>query len=592
MGAYGEPQTDSPRLASVRLIIGFLQGLVLYGLYRADQADVWPASEPMVFLPLGLVAFYVPLIAIQAAGSMRMRTLLIWAGLAAILLAGAGAYDRWRFAGGGHPRFALLFLTTTGIFITHALITAGGQARKLIAPYEDYFDVAWKLGVQLALALGFVGLFWGVLELGAALFNLIDLGFLSKLLSHIWFAVPATTLAMAAALHVTDVRAGLVAGIRTVALTLLSWLLPLMALLAAGFLVSLLVTGLDPLWKTRTAAALLLISAAALVILINAAWQNGRPEHIPAFVLRIGGSVAAIALVPLVALAAYALALRIGQHGWTEHRINAVACTVVAACYAIGYAVAAVRGTILRWHWLTGIAPVNIATSFVVLAIIFALLSPIADPVRISVASQVARLKSGAVPAAKFDYNYLSADGGRFGRAALKDLAANASGPDAALIRRKAKAALAPATRHTARKLPPGEIAGQIAVYPKGQVLPKSLLQQQWPLKNLYTIPPCLIASRSNCEAFPAELTGAPPDQYIFIWGGERNWRSAVLGQGGKGRWSVVGHLSGPHCKGVRKALRAGQYHVVAPTPPAFRAVEAGGSRFDVEPVKPMPSCP
>jgi hypothetical protein len=73
--------------------------------------------------------------------------------------------------------------------------------------------------------------------LGTALFKLIDIDFFRELIRHRWFALPATTLAFACALHVTDTRAGIVRGMRVLVHTLLSWLLPLMALfalLAAG----------------------------------------------------------------------------------------------------------------------------------------------------------------------------------------------------------------------------------------------------------------------------------------------------------------------------------------------------------------------
>ena len=596
---------QSRRLGAARLIVGLVQGLALYLLYRAGDQRVWPATEPMLFVALGLVLFFVPLIAVQGAGSMQLRTLLGWCAGAAITLALLGAYDRWRVwlpdsapppPGDGiveanFPSFALFFFASAGLFIAHSLIAAGDGARQWIAPYEGYFDAAWKLGVQLALAFCFVGVFWGVLHLGAALFDLIELKFLSKLIERAWFAIPATTLATAAALHLTDVRARLVAGIRTVALVLLSWLLPLMALLAVGFLASLIFTGLEPLWKTRAATAILLTSAAALVILINAAWQNGAEEHTPPLFLRIGGSAAALALVPLVAIAAYALALRVDQHGWTDDRICAQAAIVVAACYALGYAASALRGAVLRGRWLAGVARVNVAASFVVLGVLIALFSPMADPMRISIASQMGRLHSGAIAPGKFDYDYLRWRGGRFGHDALAQLSA-AAGPDAALIRARAKAALASTTRYRAELLTSEEIAAQVRVYPKDQLLPPSLLNQDWRKDGSYAVPPCLTVSGTKCEAFLAELTGAPPDQYIFIWGGDQGWNSAVLGEDDKGRWSVVGQLSWPHCKPALEALRAGQYAVVAPTPPPFRAVEAGGSRFDVEPVRPTAVCP
>lgn len=593
----------SRELGLTRLGIGLAQGLLLYALYRAADAHVWPATQPVLFAPLALILLFVPLIAIQGAGGMRTRTLLLWCAGATLMLAVLGGYDRWHewivevpkadgLSETIMPSFALFFFGAAGLFIAHCLIGAADRAGKWIAPYDDYFDAAWKLGLQLALAFVFTSVFWGVLWLGASMFDLIGLTFLSRIIDKAWFAIPATALATAASLHLTDVGARLVAGIRSVVLVLLSWLLPLMALLAAGFLVSLLFTGLEPLWQTKRAAALMLAAAAALVFLINAAWQNGPAHHSPPMALRIGGSVASVALLPLVAIAAYALALRVGQHGWSETRIHATACIVVAACYALGYGWAAFKGSVLKAHWLSFVAPVNIATSFVVLGVLIALFSPIADPMRIAVASQTGRLTSGAIAADKFDYRYLRFSGGRFGHEALTDLAANATGPDAKLIRDRAKAALKTPHRYRITKATPHVLTAQLTVYPHDYTLPKSLTAQDWTKETGSRIPPCLRRSGATCEVFPAALTGTPPDQLIFVWGSDRYWQSAVLGQDAKGHWSVVGRLSRPHCKPALEALRKGQYQIVAPAPPRFRDIDTGGGRFTVEPVQPVPRCP
>jgi hypothetical protein len=116
-----------------------------------------------------------------------------------------------------------------------------------------------------------------------------------------------------------------VRGVRTLASTLLSWLLPLTTLIAAGFLAALLFTGLDPLWATRRAASLVLAIAAVLIVLINAVYQDGEREHPAAFILRSAGIVAAVALTPLVAIAAHAVMLRVNQYGWTLERVFAAA---------------------------------------------------------------------------------------------------------------------------------------------------------------------------------------------------------------------------------------------------------------------------
>src|SRR5262249_25527016 len=163
-------------------------------------------------------------------------------------------------------------------FIAHALILGANADRRLVAKYSTHFDIAWKMAVQLALGGAFVGAFWALLWLGAGLFALIKLEFFRKLIEHPWFAIPITALVAASALHLTDIRPVLVRGVRTLALTLLSWLLPVISLIVTGFLVSLPFTGLAPLWSFGHASALLLVAAAALIVLINAAYQDGDAE--------------------------------------------------------------------------------------------------------------------------------------------------------------------------------------------------------------------------------------------------------------------------------------------------------------------------
>ncbi len=82
--------------ALIRLAIGAAQGLALYLLYSAGDARVWPATNPYLFLPLGMVLVFVPLLVSQGLSVMRLKTLLIWAASAAAMLAIFGAYNRYR----------------------------------------------------------------------------------------------------------------------------------------------------------------------------------------------------------------------------------------------------------------------------------------------------------------------------------------------------------------------------------------------------------------------------------------------------------------------------------------------------------------
>ena len=317
----------------LRAAIGLVQGLALFALNHAAETKSWPATEPMLRAPLATVAFFVPLLAIVGLGNLRTRALALWIAITVVLCAGLGVYDIFRDPNTAtntrfYPHPILWLGLAAGLFIAHSLITAGNTERRYLAAYATDFAASWKLAVQGALAGAFIGAFWVLLWIGAELFRLIRIEVLADLIKHDWFWIPATTFVFACALHITDARGSLVEGARTLALALLSWLLPVMTLLAIAFLLALPFTGLEPLWSTRRATAILLTASAALVVLINTAYKDGRYAS-PA-PLRYASRTAALVLIPLVALAAYGLWLRVTQYGWTPERVNASACIVVA----------------------------------------------------------------------------------------------------------------------------------------------------------------------------------------------------------------------------------------------------------------------
>jgi hypothetical protein len=572
--------------AIVRLIVGLAGGLALYLLYSAFDAKLWPATDGRLFAPLVFVALCAPLIVIQGTGNIRPRTLIVWTAAAAVIVAGLAWYDIWRawpwewtwvnskqvMTPGILPSFAVFFFTAAGIFIAHALVSGGDHDRRFMATYPTHFDVAWKLGLQLVLSAVFVGLFWALLWLGASLFSLIKLDFLQKLIEHRWFAIPATALATAAALHVTDVQAGLVRGARTLVLVLLSWLLPVMTLLAGGFLASLTFTGLAPLWGTRHASGLLLTAAAALIVLINAAYQDGDAERRAPAVLRYASRAASVILVPLAALAAYALFLRVEQYGWTVDRVATAACVVLAVSYAVGYALAAFnfRDRLIE-TW-------NFATSLLVLAVLFALFTPIADPARISVADQIARLQSGKIKSEKFDFAFLRWEGERFGFNALNTLMAQTKNT---YTRLQIASVLKSTNRYFTQIVPtPQSLAAHINVYPAGRKLPQSFLNTNWSadpsaIDNLT----CLQSMNDKCDAVLADMDGDGKDEIILL---ESNDARIYRDEGG-GVWRIAGQFSLPcNCHDrFQKALLAGHFKPVAPVV-RLNDVEIDGRRFEV----------
>ena len=161
---------------------------------------------------------------------------------------------------------------------------------------------------------------------------------------------------------------------------------------------------------------------------------------------------------------------------WLDRdRIYASACALVAAFYAAGYALSAVRSD----PWLKRIERWNFYGALLVLAVLLALFTPIADPYRISVASQVARLESGAVTPEQFDFANLRWEGGRFGQAALERLKATTDGPRPDYVRDVASRALVATNRFG--RLPNPEIIGtNVTAHPAGATLPPSFLAQDW----------------------------------------------------------------------------------------------------------------
>jgi Domain of unknown function (DUF4153) len=588
--ASSEAPAGRDALVIARIAAGAFQGIVLYLLYLSLDHKSWPSTDPFVMAPLLAVFGFVPLLYIQGVGTMRGRTLALWTIAATAVLAGLAWYDIWRQwdpvaalgeHGGGPMTFALGMFCVVGLFIAQALIAAADVERRWIAHYGGYFDAAWKQGVQLVLAVVFVGVFWGVLWLGAVLFNLIRLDFLEQLLEKPWFSIPATTLAIALAFHATDVRAKLVAGTRTIALTLLAWLLPLMTLIGAGFVASLPFTGLEPLWATKRAAGLLLTAAAVLVILFNAAYQDGDEDgaHRPR-VWRYAEVIASAVTVPLVLIAAYALWLRVDQYGWTMERIATAAAALIALCYALGYGTAALL-SLLGGAWMQLAKAVNIATAFVILAILLAIFSPLADPARLAVASQVARLKAGAVAATEFDYGYLS-QAGRYGREALVALEQANFGNQPVVIHDRAAKVLAGLPVVVA--VPQADIAKNVTVYPKGRSLPADFIKQNW--GTVQTAPSCLTMANVRCDAYLIDLNGDGTDEVIVSFG-FGILQSTVFARQPDGSWTDVGNLNS-NCTVVVEALRKGGARPVAPR---WSDLMVGDRRVAFTPASWPPDC-
>ena len=569
---------DDRVVGLARLAIGLLQGIALYLLFRTAEGsgETWSYRHPETFAPLVLTALFLPPVLLAGVGRLRWPTLIVWGVIAAAMTGFLAWHDIARQAGdmgrqGTPPLFAF---SAAALFIARHLVVPADRERRLIASYPAYFDAAWMAGVQLALSIGFAGAFWLLLFLGAALFKVIGLTFLGDLINQTWFSFPLTGLAFATAVHLTDVRDGLIRGVRTIALMLLSWLLLVLTVLVGGFLAALPFTGLQGLWETGSATALVLAAAGGMIVLINAAYQDGRIDNLPPAVLRVAVRVAAVLVAPLIGIAVWGLSLRIGQHGLTPDRIIAAACALVGAAYAVGYGLGAVVPFLRKGSpWMKALETTNIAAAVLTVAVILALFTPIADPARLSVADQMARLQAGKVAPDKFDYAFLRFGSGKVGRAALERLAASQD----ARISRAAKAAQAETYGSIDFPIrPPAPTAATIVIRsnPAGVALPPSFSEQYG--RQLEVLGHC--RSDSPCEARQLDLDsdGVPE---ILVAG---NTMISAFKREADGRWIEWAQYSSPDCMTGQDAkisalLTAGEATIA---PPAFPDLIIDGVRL------------
>ena len=181
--------TFTPKQSQLlRIGVGLVFGLILAFLISDSEKishDIVQVWRPTLIAIFALSAF----VLLAGLGNMRRISLLAW-GVIAMLLIGIIAHHAFSQST-KHSDFGeqnILWILPF-LFITHELVSSGDEANKIIAPYETYFDEAWKRGVQLFLAIAFTGVFWAILWLGAALLKIIGLDWFEELLKEKYFAI-------------------------------------------------------------------------------------------------------------------------------------------------------------------------------------------------------------------------------------------------------------------------------------------------------------------------------------------------------------------------------------------------------------------
>ncbi len=408
-----------------RLFVGLVYGVALYFAFHVlnrnlplggfEVGEAWSRFVNIA----RLVAWLGPLPLLFGLGRMSLVRLAVWSLTAIFLLfcfAWFGPTKVWMSI---DPLINVSLYSLIILFIIHEFVQGSNDDKSPVASYRTYFENAWGRGFQVHLALLFLGAYWVVISLGAWMFDLIGLDFIRRAIFSSVYAWVSSGIAFAIGVHLADADIGLTRGARQIGLMLLSWLAVLMTLILALFLVALIFTGLQPLWDTGNATVLLLNAAATMILLINAAYQDGAVTTSP--FMRLTVRFAALPMVGVVFLAGIGLWLRVDQYGLTPARVLAGIELLIVAIYAGGYLAAAAR----PGDWMAWMAPVNIGAAAVVAILLSALMTPVLSPARISVNDQLARLDSGVVEPDAFDFGFLASPrAGKYGPPALDRLAA------------------------------------------------------------------------------------------------------------------------------------------------------------------------
>lgn len=338
-------------------------------------------------------------------------------------------------------------------------------------PYARLHNHAWTDAVIGAASLAFTGVVFLLAWLIAGLFDLIGIEEVRKLLQKAWFGWMLGGFAFGAAVGLLREREGLLATLRRLVMIVYSVLAPVLAAALVLFLASIPFTGLHKLWDSGVPATpLLLLAGAGAILLANAVFGDGRDDRSPNRLLNWSALLLIAVVLPLAAIAALSMGIRIGQYGWTPERIWGVIAVAIALAYgAVGWW-SIWRG---RRDFDDVLRPLQtrLAIGLCGLALILAL--PVLDFGSISTRSQLARLQSGQTAADSFDWGAMAFDFGPAGRKALERIKAQGAPQQ----RERAAIALNAKTKWelNEKRLAAGPVPEKLSVLPEGASVPADL---------------------------------------------------------------------------------------------------------------------
>lgn len=551
------------------IFIGLLQGALCYLLmtYLVPHNDGWlfygmPATIAITSALLLTVV------------SFKQRALWYWMALIFVVVLAMSVWLKWQVEDSDKWRqhevfmfygWRLLLMAMLALpWIQYSLHVSREQAR-----YPHFYRQLWLNALTLLIVFVANGLFWLVLLLWSEMFKLVGIPFFSTLFFDTdWFGYVAFGLITALAVVLARTQSRLVTAVQKLLTFIATGLLPLVALLALMFILTLPFTGLEAI-SQRVSAAGLMSTLTLLLLLLMAIVREPQKEALPypgalRYLIKCSLIVAPIYTL----IAGWSLWVRIQQYGWTPERLYGVLVVVVLLVWSFGY-----LASILRRgrNPLELQGPVILGVSLLALGLLVLLSSPVIDAWRISVNSHMGLYHSGKIKPDQVSL-YMLDHSGKPGRAALealqKDVAFNQDSK-----RRRDLNSLLQGSRDPVKELTATQLVSKVVIAP-GSEKPDDAF---WTFVKAqgYRITSC--AEQNACVLVSQDLNAdGHPEQVLYAFG---DGESLVFGKQ-KNKWDLLAVARLPEGFNKDKLLQAVANQQLGSAPRIWRDITIDGKRL------------
>lgn len=551
------------------IFIGLLQGTLCYLLmtYLAPHNDGWlfygmPATIAITSALLLTVV------------SFKQRALWYWMALIFVVVLAMSVWLKWQVEDSDKWRqhevfmfygWRLLLMAMLALpWIQYSLHVSREQAR-----YPHFYRQLWLNALTLLIVFVANGLFWLVLLLWSEMFKLVGIPFFSTLFFDTdWFGYVAFGLITALAVLLARTQSRLVTAVQKLLTFIATGLLPLVALLALMFILTLPFTGLEAI-SQRVSAAGLMSTLTLLLLLLMAIVREPQKEALPypgalRYLIKCSLIVAPIYML----IAGWSLWVRIQQYGWTPERLYGVLVVVVLLVWSFGY-----LASILRRgrNPLELQGPVILGVSLLALGLLVLLSSPVIDAWRISVNSHMGLYHSGKIKPDQVSL-YMLDHSGKPGRAALealqKDVAFNQDSK-----RRRDLNSLLQGRRDPVKELTATQLVSKVVIAPGSQKPDDAF----WAFVKTqgYRITSC--AEQNACVLVSQDLNAdGHPEQVLYAFG---DGESLVFGMQ-KNKWDLLAVARLPEGFTKDKLLQAVANQQLGSAPRIWRDITIDGKRL------------